>query len=95
MLLFEAGEYPDKHFSLTPEALKEVAARFVGPLDVPFLLRELADKEQLCRDMLVETTRLRKTLRTIQAWDCINPVPNEQLCADFPWLKELVDMALS
>lgn len=38
--------------------------------------------------------RLYKTLQVIQQWDCLNP-PKIDLCSDFPWLKELVNKALS
>ncbi len=34
------------------------------------------------------------TLRRIQQWDCLNP-PDQNLCADHPWLKRLVDGALA
>jgi hypothetical protein len=38
--------------------------------------------------------RLYKTLQIIQQWDCLNP-PLTDLCSDFPWLKALVNEALS
>ena len=37
---------------------------------------------------------MEKALREIQHWDCLNP-PDPNLCADHPWLKRLVDAALS
>jgi hypothetical protein len=40
-----------------------------------------------------EAERYRAVLKTIQGWDCLNP-PQADLCADFPWLRRLVDMAL-
>jgi len=41
-----------------------------------------------------EADQLRAALRTIQEWDCLNP-PQADLCADLPWLKQLVDAALA
>lgn len=38
--------------------------------------------------------RLEEALRRIQEWDCLNP-PDPSLCADHPWLKRLVDEALT
>ena len=40
-----------------------------------------------------EATRYRAALKAIQGWDCLNP-PQSDLCADFPWLRRLVDEAL-
>lgn len=46
------------------------------------------------RDAAVQRAdRLAKTLREIQAWDCLNP-PDPHFCADHPWLRRLVDEAL-
>jgi hypothetical protein len=40
-----------------------------------------------------EGERLRAALGIIQGWDCLNP-PQVDRCADFPWLRRLVDAAL-
>lgn len=41
-----------------------------------------------------EADRLKAALRKIQQWDCLNP-PRPELLADLPWLKRLVDEALT
>lgn len=38
--------------------------------------------------------RLRTALEAIRRWDCLWPEPRRELCADFPWLRRLVDEAL-
>lgn len=43
--------------------------------------------------LLGEVGRLREALKTIQGWDMLNPPPQDG--SDFPWLKRLVDDALS
>ena len=62
------------------------------------LERDLADARSVTYSGLVTRTlqraeQLETALRTIKAWDCLNP-PATDLCADFPWLKQLVDAAL-
>lgn len=44
--------------------------------------------------LLARNLQLEHVLRTIQKWDCLNP-PNSELCADHPWLKQLVDEAIA
>jgi hypothetical protein len=44
--------------------------------------------------VVAENAKLREALERIQAWDCLNP-PNPSLCADHPWLRGIVDAALS
>jgi hypothetical protein len=50
----------------------------------------MTDLEKLVADLKKRTD----ALRTIQQWDCLNP-PNPELLMDLPWLKRLVDEALS
>lgn len=38
--------------------------------------------------------KYERALRAIQKWDCLNP-PRGELLSDLPWLKQLVDTALS
>jgi len=44
--------------------------------------------------IIAERNDLRATLHSIQSWDCLNP-PRADLLADLPWLRRLVDDALS
>jgi hypothetical protein len=37
---------------------------------------------------------LEGALKTIRAWDCLNP-PRPDLLGDLPWLRSVVDAALS
>ncbi len=43
--------------------------------------------------LIVERDDYRDVLERIRAWDCLNP-PRSELCADHPWLRELVDRSL-
>ena len=51
------------------------------------LLAELQLQKELIEHM-------RKHLLMISQWDCLNP-PNRDLCADHPWLRQVVDAALA
>ena len=51
-------------------------------------LREESD------DLRADNERLREALKTIQAWDCLNP-PRPDLLGDLPWLRRVVDAALA
>lgn len=44
-------------------------------------------------ELEAEVTRLRAAIVRVQQWDMLNP-PNPLFCADFPWLRALVDEAL-
>lgn len=57
----------------------------------------MADKDRLRRRnarLKDEAQRYRDALQQISRWDCLNP-PRPELLADLPWLKKLVDEALS
>jgi hypothetical protein len=57
----------------------------------------MADKDQLRRRnarLKEEAHRYRSALLQIKQWDCLNP-PRPDLLSDLPWLKKLVDDALS
>jgi uncharacterized coiled-coil DUF342 family protein len=56
-------------------------------------LGERAAQAENARDAAqAECRRLRETLQRISEWDSLNPpAPN----SDFPWLKQLVDTALT
>ena len=56
------------------------------------ILAAVADADALV-GALAEVERYRAALKRIQGWDCLNP-PQSALCADFPWLRRLVDEAL-
>jgi hypothetical protein len=43
--------------------------------------------------IIAERNDLRDTLRTIQAWDCLNP-PRTELLSNLSWLKRVVDEGL-
>jgi hypothetical protein len=41
-----------------------------------------------------DAERYLTALRTIQQWDCLNP-PRSDLLSDLPWLRNIVDAAIS
>ncbi len=45
--------------------------------------------------LIAENQRLTACLQTILGWDCLHPEPATNICGDFPWLKKLVQDALS
>jgi hypothetical protein len=51
----------------------------------------LEDQRHVCS---ITYRKLETALRTIQQWDCLNP-PRPELLADLPWLKRVVDEALT
>ena len=57
----------------------------------------MADKDRLRRRntrLKEEATKYRTALQQIAQWDVLNP-PRSELLSDLPWLKKLVDDALS
>lgn len=50
--------------------------------------------DEAARPMVAEIARLRAALEAIQQWDMISP-PDRDKLEDGPWLKRLVDAALS
>ncbi len=57
----------------------------------------MADKDRLRRRnsrLKEEAQRYRNALLAIRQWDVLNP-PRPDLLGDLPWLKKIVDDALS
>jgi small-conductance mechanosensitive channel len=86
-------EHLDDHFLCQ----REVAERDARIRELEAMLNEQQDHLGVVRaDNLRLTNRileLETALRTIQAWDCLNP-PRSDLLADLPWLRNVVDAAL-
>lgn len=55
----------------------------------------LRDATKQLDELVSQRGRYQKTLKRILQWDCLNPTPAVHLCADFPWLKSLVEAALA
>jgi hypothetical protein len=87
-------EYLGNAFLEIEAALKKGKTQFVlsaGQMEQ--LLRVHAEVTEAKNEVVRENWRFNQALKRISEWDCLNP-PQRDLCADLPWLRELVDDAL-